>query len=332
LARFGSVKVGRVSGGMGLRRMLKEALPESDLYFVKPNWYSPLRGGYTDAAALDTLLSALPGKAIIVEGYSNDRQDDSTTYRAGTEKIDWMWLMKHPELDWLGGENLENMRRQDRWFRDSHGITDTLNRHGAEYLSVTEELLAGRVEDPATVKARVESRYLAVEHDKLYSYMPSRLAEHTGSPLISFAHVKGARGNYPSLTLKNMFGLIPDPLRSWWHGPKDARLSRSIVDIAKVYAAYFPLVGVCEALSCYTVTDPNGDVKAPWGSYRVEDGGGFVACGAKLVEVDAVVSGLIRVDPEKVGYTGPAEQTFGAYSRAAVASAVEAGEKWFPRA
>jgi uncharacterized protein (DUF362 family) len=331
MVRFDSVKVGRVISGRGLSRMLKSVLPESDIYFVKPNWYSPLRGGYTDANALETILSALPGKAIIVEGYSNDRQDGSTTYRAGDEKIDWMWLIKHPDLDWLTEENLENMRRQDRWFRDSHGITDVLNRHGAEYLSVTEELLAGRVEDPAEVKKRVESKYPAVEHDRLYSYMPSRLAKHAGASLISFAHVKGARGNYPSLTLKNMFGLIPDPLRSWWHGLKDVRLSRSIVDIAKVYAAYFPLVGVCEALSCYTVTDPDGDVKAPWGAYRIEDGGGFVACGAKLVEVDAVVSGLIRVDPEKVGYTGPAREAFGAYNRAAVASAVKAGVKWFPR-
>lgn len=312
--------------------MLKGVLPESDVYLVKPNWYSPLRGGYTDAAALEVLLSALPGKAIVVEGYSNDRQDGSTEYRFGGEKVNWVWLLNHPELDWLEGEYLENMRRQDGWFRDSLGITDVLKRFGAEYLSVTEEFLAGRVEDPADVKTRVESKYPAVEHGRLYSYMPSRLAEYTGAPLISFGHVKGARGTYPSLTTKNMFGLIPDPLRSWWHGPKDSRLSRSIVDIAKVYSAYFPLIGVCEALSCYTVSDPNGDVKAPWGSYRVEDGGGFVACGAGLVEVDAVVSGLIRVEPEKVGYMGLGEEAFGTYDRAAVASAVDARETWFPHA
>jgi hypothetical protein len=310
--------------------MLKGVLPESSIYFVKPNWYSPLRGGYTDAEALETILSALPGKAVVVEGYSNDRQDGSTTYRAGGEKIDWVWLMKHPELDWLGGENLENMRRQDRWFRDSHGITDVLNRYGAEYLSVTEEFLAGRIVDPAEVKKRVESIYPPVEHDRVYSYMPSRLAQHAGAPLISFAHIKGARGTYPSLTLKNMFGLIPDPLRSWWHGPKDCRLNRSIVDITKVYSAYFPLVGVCESIRSYTVTDPDGDVKAPWGAYRVEEGDGVIACGTNPVEVDAVVSGLILVDPEKVGYIKLAEEALGGYSKEAVAAASAVREEWFP--
>jgi hypothetical protein len=310
--------------------MLKDVLPQSSVYFVKPNWYSPLRGGYTDAKALETILSTLPGKAVVVEGYSNDRQDGSTTYRAEDEKIDWVWLMKHPDLDWLSGENLENMRRQDRWFRDSHGITDVLNRYGAEYLSVTEEFLAGRIESPAEVKKRVESKYHPVEHERLYSYMPSQLAKHSGAPLISFAHIKGAHSAYPSLTLKNMFGLIPDPLRSWWHGQKDCRLNRSIVDLTKVYSAYFPLVGVCEAIQSYTVTDPEGDVKAPWGAYRVEEGDGVVACGANPVEVDAVVSGLILVDPEKVGYIKIAEEALGGYNRGAVAEASAVREAWFP--
>jgi hypothetical protein len=204
-----------VRSGRGLRRLLRGIIPESSVYIVKPNWYSPLRGGFTDAEALETLLAALPGRAIVVEGYSNDRQDGSTEYRVGGEKVNWRWLLRHPELDWVAGDLLESMRRQDRWFRDSHGFSEVLKRFGAEYLSVTEEYLAGRIMDPADVKERVESRFKSVEHDRLYSYMPSRLAEHAGCPVISLGHVKGAKGSYPSLTVKNLFGLIPDPLRSW---------------------------------------------------------------------------------------------------------------------
>jgi hypothetical protein len=104
------VKAGRVRSSRGLRHLLKGILPESDVYLVKPNWYSPMRGGYTDAAALETLLSALPGRAIVVEGYSGDRQDGSVVYNVHGEKVDWQWLLKNPDLGWvLEDGNLEVM-------------------------------------------------------------------------------------------------------------------------------------------------------------------------------------------------------------------------------
>ena len=138
-----------------------------------------MRGGYTDATALETLLSALPGKVIVVEGYSGDRQDGSAVYRVQGERVDWRWLLKKPDLSWVFKDgNLEMMRSWDKWYRDSLGLTDVMERRGCEYLSVTEEILAGRVEDPPVVKKRVEERYPAVQYSKLYGYMPSKLAEH----------------------------------------------------------------------------------------------------------------------------------------------------------
>jgi hypothetical protein len=208
-------------------------------------------------------------------------------------------------------------------------LSKILEKHGAVYLSITEEVLAGRVESIQAVKNRVESLYPPVQHQKLYGYMPSCLAELAGAPLISFGHVKGFGGNFPSLSLKNMFGLIPDPLRSWWHGPKDNRLSQSIIDATKLYASYFPLIGVVEALSSYTIPDPSGEVKTPWGDYRVGKGEGFVACGKSLVELDAIVSGLIQVDTAKVGYLGLAEQVFKEYPRDMVNLASKYSAEWF---
>lgn len=52
--------------------------------------------------------------------------------------------------------------------------------------------------------------------------------------LISFAKLKSG-----TWSLKNLFGLIPDPIRSRWHGPDGELLGRSIVDIAAVYRALF---------------------------------------------------------------------------------------------
>lgn len=66
---------------------------------------------------------------------------------------------------------------------------------------------------------------------------------------------------------------------------------------------------------------PVGDVKAPWGAYRIGNGDGFVACRESLVELDAIVSRLIKVDTAKVGYLRLAESVFGEYPRDAVAFA-----------
>jgi hypothetical protein len=321
-SNFGEVKVARVRTSGGLKKLIRGIVPDSDVYLIKPNWYSPLKGGYTDAKSLDLLLSALPGRKIVVEGYSIDRQDGSIVYNFKGTKVDWSWLLKSPDSDWLHGTNLETMRLQDRWFRDTLGLSKILEKYNAEYLSITEEVLAGRVEPIQDVKNRVQ-------HQKLYGYMPSSLAELAGAPLISFGHIKGYGGNFPSLSLKNMFGLIPDPLRSWWHGPTDNQLSQSIVDTTKLYATYFPLIGIMEAISSYTIPDPEGEVKTPWGAYRIGKGGGFVACGKSLVELDAIVSGLIKVDTAKVGYLSLAEQVFGEYPRDAVTLASKYSTEWF---
>ncbi len=326
------MKVARIRTSGGLKKLIRGIIPDSDVYIVKPNWYSPLKGGYTDAKSLDLLLSALPGRKIVVEGFSIDRQDGSIVYNFAGAKVDWRWLLKNPTSNWLYDANLETMRFWDQWFRDNLGLTKVLEKHGAEYLSITEEVLAGRVEPIQDIKNRVESLYSPVQHPKLYGYMPSRLAELAGAPFISFGHVKGYGGDFPSLSLKNMFGLIPDPLRSWWHGPKDNQLSQSIVDTTKLYAAYFPLIGIVEAINSFTIPDPTGEVKTPWGNYRIGKGHGFVACGKSLLELDAIVSGLIKVDITKVGYLNLAEQIFHEYPRDMVNLASKYTTEWFNEA
>lgn len=93
----------------------------------------------------------------------------------------------------------------------------------------------------------MEGRFPPVFREKLYSYVPQRLYDLMGATFISFGRVKGIHEAFPSLTMKNLFGLIPDPLRAWWHGPRDRWLGRSIVDINKVYHSLFKVYGICEA-------------------------------------------------------------------------------------
>jgi hypothetical protein len=103
---------------------------------------------------------------------------------------------------------------------------------------------------------------------------------------------------YASYTMKNLFGLIPDPLRPWWHGPKNSRIARSIVDINKIYQALFEVYGFCEAIYQKAIPDPEGEFEGIYaGKYNVKEGDGFVAYGADLVYLDSLL--LYLTQPTK---------------------------------
>jgi len=85
------------------------------------------------------------------------------------------------------------------------------------------------------VKGIVESRFAPVQEGRLYGMVPRRLYELRGSKFISLARMK----QYTTFTLKNLFGMIVDPMRPWWHSRNNSRIARSIVDVNKVYVSLF---------------------------------------------------------------------------------------------
>jgi uncharacterized protein (DUF362 family) len=331
MERFGDVTLAKIKDSADLRKILPSSLTGAETVIVKPNWFSPHPANFTDAHALGLLLEALDGKVIVIEGYTLEKHDGSVKFTVDGSEVDWKWIMENPDWGWAREEGRwEEIRRQDEGFLEEHGLGDLLREHGAEYVNVTEEIWAGRTVDPGEVKERVEGRYGPVAEKKLYGFMPEALKAHEGAPLVSLGKVKGIGGTFPSLTLKNLFGLIPDPLRSWWHGPGDARLGESIIDITRVYASYFPLYGVCEAFREATAMSPEGEVKVEWGRYDVVRDLGFAALGGNLVSLDAVLSGLMGVDPEKVSYLALGEEVFGRYDRSPVDEARAASSEWIP--
>ena len=239
--------------------------------------------------------------------------------------------MEHPGWDWMKEQGRwDQVRKQDKWFLDTYGFSDLFDECGVEYVNVTEEIWQGRTGDARMIKEAVEARFSPVFKKQLYGYVPAKLYKLQNATFISFGNVKGIGGTYPSLTMKNLFGLIPDPLRSWWHGPGDGWLSRSIADITKVYATLFNVFGICEAIRHATVSHPDGDVKTPWGNYNIARDLGVVALGRNLVTVDAILCSLIGVDPEKVSYLELGEEVFGAYSRHDIDEAKAEAADWFP--
>ena len=331
MRRFGPITIGRVRDASDLKKFLTDHLLKTDVFIVKPSWYSPHPANFTDAETLRILLEALEGRVVVTEAYSLDRQDGGMRFTVGGEEVDWRWIMRNPDWGWAMEEGRwSEFRRQDRWFLDEHGFTDLFQEHGVEYVNVTEEVWRGRTADPGKVRDEVEARYAPAFKEELYSYVPSRLYELRGATLISYGKVKGIGGTFPSLTMKNMFGFIPDPLRSLWHGPDDRWLGKSIVDVNKVYAALFNVYGICEAIRHTTISHPQGEVKVPWGGYNIIRDLGVVALGRPLVTLDAVLCGLIGVDPEEVSYLKLGEEAFGAYDRSLIEEAKMAASDWFP--
>jgi uncharacterized protein (DUF362 family) len=332
MERFGDVTLARIRDSSDLRKLLPPSLISSETVIVKPNWFSPHPANFVDAHALGLLLGALDGKAIVIEGYTLEKHDGSMKFNVDGEKVDWRWVMENPDWGWVREEGRwGEIRRQDELFLETHGFKSLLREHGAEYVNVTEENWAGRIADPGEVKKRVEERYGPVAEERLYGFMPEVLRAHEGAPLVSLGKVKGIDGKFPSLTLKNLFGLIPDPLRAWWHGPGDARLGESIIDITRVYASYFPLYGVCEAFTTATAMSPEGAVEVEWGRYDIVKDLGFAALGGNLMNLDAVTSAIMRVNPSKVSYMTLGEKVFGPYDRAQVERARAASENWIPK-
>jgi sirohydrochlorin ferrochelatase len=108
-----------------LERILPAKTPERVL--VKVTWHGYATGTYTDPAALDLLLGALPAPAIILEGHTSSRN-------LGDARFDWETEAK---------ENRAWIRQQDAEYLRRTGLSDVLARHRAEYLNVTEAFWDG---------------------------------------------------------------------------------------------------------------------------------------------------------------------------------------------
>ena len=56
-----------------LAEILARVLPQAERYLVKVTWHGYAPGTYTGPLALDLLLGALPGRAVLLEGHTSSR-------------------------------------------------------------------------------------------------------------------------------------------------------------------------------------------------------------------------------------------------------------------
>ena len=238
--------------------------PNPERVLVKVTWHGYATGTYTDPAALDLLLSALPAPAIVLEGHTSSRNMEEA-------KFDWEREAR-ANRGWI--------RRQDAEYLRRTGLADVLAKHGAQYVNVTEAYWDEDCQTPAA------------------GYVPEVLRAYAGCPMISFAKFKGPT----RLAISNLFGLIPDPLRSSWHGPNITYFARVCCDIAKTYGALFPLVGLNEALYAAVRWNRKGIYRSRWGNYDLISDSGYVAAGRDLVTADILASRLQGQDVSRSAF------------------------------
>ncbi len=265
------IRLGNIGDGLiaepgdreGMAALVSATLPKSDVYLVKVTWHGYAPGTFTDAAALDLLLSALPGRAILLEGHTTSRN-------RGAPDIDWSRDARQQRA-WLTQEEAVYLERT--------GLAEVIARHRAQYVNVTEE-------------------YWNERRSSADGFVPELLMQHRGAPMISFAKFKGPT----RLSVSNLFGLIPEPLRTAWHGPDILYFARVCCEIAKIYAALFPLFGMNEALYSAVRWERAGLYRSRWGNYDLLNHRGVLTLSEGLPAADVLASRLQGQDVTRSGF------------------------------
>lgn len=342
--KFGKTTIAKVKNSNELKQILVDPWLESETIIIKPNWVSNEPADFIDAESLRMLLEALDSRILVAESYCIARSlnllEEGMSFTVGNKEVNWKWLLKGDGWNWLienpnwnwfkKGRHWDQIKKEDQAFLDKYGFTDLFKEFDVSYINVTDEVWNGRIADPAKVKRLVEVRFRSVNSDKIYSMVPKKLYDLRGSTFISLAKLKA----YASFTMKNIFGMIPDPLRPWWHGPNNSRIASSIIDINKVYHSLFNVYGIVEALNTTAVPDPKGKFKGTYiGNYNIIDGFGVVAFGRNLLSLDALLLGLTNqwilvVNKINRAPIDMAEEEFGAYDRESIEEAKTKVGSW----
>jgi len=274
-----------------LRQLLSGMLPRSEKYFVKVTWHGYAPGTFTDPAALDLLLSALPGPAVVLEGHTSSRNLGGA---------DWDWETESQcHRAWIQQQDAEYLRRT--------GLAAVLAAHGAQYLNVTEAFWDGQCAPAADVLEFLESGGVTLHHPELAAFVPDVLWQNRGATFLSFAKFKGPT----RLGISNLFGLLPPPLRAAWHGPNITWFAQVCCDVARLYGALFTTFGIVEALYSAVRWDRQGLYRSRWGNYDILSNRGILTISQSLPAADILASRLQGQDVTRSAFFDVVRQELG---------------------
>ena len=272
--RYGSGLIAEIYDREGLARLFRHTWPSSapTHVFIKVTWHGYAPGTYTDPVALDMLLGALPGRAVLLEGHTSSRN-------LGGAGWDWAKDSRQHRA-WIAEQEAEYLRRT--------GLADVIREHKAQYLNVTEAFWDGRCAPQESVEAILRQAGVQLHHPALAACVPEALLAHRGAPFVSLARFKGPT----RLSVANLFGLIPDVLRTAWHGPNMAHFARVCCDVAKLYGCLFQMYGMVEGLNAAVRWNRRGLYRSRWGNYDLIPHPGLVTLSRDLAVADVLASRL----------------------------------------
>jgi uncharacterized protein (DUF362 family) len=339
--RFGPTTISKVENSHELRQALVDPWLKSETIIIKPNWTSNLLGDHTDAKTLRMFLETFDSKIVVTETYMIYRSmillEEGMNLTVEGKEVNWKWFLKgdgwnwlaeNPDWDWFKTSgHWDQLKKEDQAFLDKYGFTDLFKEFDVTYINATEEVWKNRIADPAEVKKTVEKQFSPVYTEEVYSTVPNKLYDLRGNTFISLAKLKC----YATYTMKNIFGMIPDPIRASWHGLKNTKINKSILDVNKVYHSLFNVYGIFEALKTTGVTHPKGKYEGIYtGKYNIVENMNTIVFGRDLVSLDATINNLVdprlRSRDRENRTIEIAEKEFGAYNRETVTEArIKAG-------
>jgi hypothetical protein len=244
----------------------------TDRVFIKVTWHGYATGTYTDPVALDKLLAALPAQAVLVEGHTSSRNLGGSS---------WDWQTEGEQhRGWIAEQDAEYLRRT--------GLDEVIQKHKAQYLNVTETFWDGQCAPRETVDALLAEARVELSFPELAGFVPDVFFQFRGAPFISMARFKGPQ----RASITNMFGLIPIPLRTKWHGRSVAHFARVCCDLVKIYRCLFRVYGMVEALNVAVKWNPKGLYRSRWGNYDLIPNTGIVTLSPNLATADVLASRL----------------------------------------
>lgn len=291
--------VADIGDDAALERLLKAYGIDDGPCFVKVTWHGYAPGTYTDAVALDRLLAALPGKAILLEGHSAGRN---------TGGADWDW-----EED--GRAHRHWLRVQEAEYLERTGLREVIERHGARYLNITEAYWGGHCAAAERVAGLVGAAGVELADPELCGFVPEVILDHPGRPLLSFARFKGPT----RLSIANCFGLLPAPLRTAWHGPNITYFARVCCDMAQIYGALLEPFGLVEGFNAAVKWDRGGLYRSRWGHYDLIDCPGLLTMSRGFAIADILAARLQGQDVRRSAFYDVVQAVFGEFDQAAQA-------------
>ncbi|HEY0478011.1 MAG TPA: hypothetical protein VGD37_10830 [Kofleriaceae bacterium] len=279
---YGPGVIAEIADVDGLARLLDHFDVRGDAVFIKVTWHGYATGTFTDAAALDRVLSALPGRAILLEGHSTGRN-------TGGADVDW-GRDARAHRTWLRDQEAEFLRRT--------GIADVLARHRARYVNVTEAYWDGACAPRGDVLGILGERGVRLADEALADFVPAVVLDHLGAPFVSLARFKGPT----RLGISNCFGLLPPPLRSDFHGPTIDHFARVCCDLARLYGALLRPHGLVEAFDSAVRWNRDGIYRSRFGNYDLIPSPGLVTLSRGLVAADVLASRLQGQDVRRSAF------------------------------